>query len=353
MKKFVVFFMGVFWSFFLFANPSSVTEKMDLESITPKILGGKSVPSSTLPWQSYLMTSWNGNVYRCGGVLIDKNWVLTAAHCLVDEKLGEIQRSDLSVWVGITNRSEAMDNNRQSVKNIFIHPEYDQTNLLHDLALIQIDGQSGTPIAILPDSEQRILTQNTATNWLIDHPIFQVSGWGLTNVDEVTSLAQTLQQTLLLSVPLVSCLEQWQDSGIDLTDHQIVCAVSPSEMARDTCSGDSGGPLVWQSPSNISDSDFGLRLVGVISFGLRCGDPDIAGIYTSVADYQDWIADISQLSLMDMPKSSFSQDPFVVFNTSTDTPDSGGNIGFIGLIVFIFMVYRRFFVIKIAKRIFP
>ncbi len=353
MKKFAVFCLGICWSFCLFANSSVVESKLKFESITPKILGGKQVSSSILPWQSYLMTRWNGNVYRCGGVLIDKNWVLTAAHCLVDETFGEIQLSNLSVWVGITERSEAIEKTRQTVKNVFIHPDYDQTDLLHDLALIQIEGNAGLPISILPDNEQRAFTQNIAANWLVENPIFQVSGWGLTNPDDVTSLTQTLQQTLLLAVPLVTCLEQWQDGGIDLTHHQIVCAASPQEVIRDTCAGDSGGPLVWQSPSNISDSDFGLRLVGIISFGLRCGDPEIAGIYTSVADYQSCIADITQLSLVEPSGSTFSTDPFVAFKASDDTSESGGDLGILGLIVFVFMLYRRWRVIKIVKRIFP
>lgn len=43
-----------------------------------KVLGGKECEAHSQPWQSAL---FQGVRLVCGGVLIDNNWILTAAHC--------------------------------------------------------------------------------------------------------------------------------------------------------------------------------------------------------------------------------------------------------------------------------
>lgn len=43
-----------------------------------KVLGGQPCKSNSQPWQTAL---FQGDQLLCGGVLIDYNWVLTAAHC--------------------------------------------------------------------------------------------------------------------------------------------------------------------------------------------------------------------------------------------------------------------------------
>jgi secreted trypsin-like serine protease len=51
----------------------------------------------------------------------------------------------------------------------------------------------------------------------------------------------------------------------------------------DTCQGDSGGPLMAFTASNQ------WVLVGATSNGIGCANPNYAGIYTRIANYQSWI----------------------------------------------------------------
>ncbi len=52
----------------------------------------------------------------------------------------------------------------------------------------------------------------------------------------------------------------------------------------DTCQGDSGGPLMLFNASNQ------WVLAGITSNGIGCAEANYSGVYTRVADFQDWIA---------------------------------------------------------------
>ncbi|XP_029342031.1 proclotting enzyme-like [Acyrthosiphon pisum] len=62
-----------------------------------------------------------------------------------------------------------------------------------------------------------------------------------------------------------------------------LCAAS-FEGGRDSCLGDSGGPLLVQR------QDGKWTNVGVVSWGISCGEVGYPGVYTKVTSYLKWIA---------------------------------------------------------------
>lgn len=61
------------------------------------------------------------------------------------------------------------------------------------------------------------------------------------------------------------------------------------EKGKDSCQGDSGGPLM---KAQAIDSQIKWQIHGIVSFGPQnCGVDKVAGVYTKVSEYLDWILD--------------------------------------------------------------
>uniref|UniRef100_A0A915L970 Peptidase S1 domain-containing protein n=1 Tax=Romanomermis culicivorax TaxID=13658 RepID=A0A915L970_ROMCU len=57
----------------------------------------------------------------------------------------------------------------------------------------------------------------------------------------------------------------------------------------DACQGDSGGPLITEMEEEDDSSKKYFTLVGAVSFGEGCAEPNQPGIYTRISNYLDWL----------------------------------------------------------------
>jgi len=241
-------------------NSASATERM------PRIIGGGPADSSAWPWMAgltYKVPNYDNEVF-CGASLIASDWVLTSAHCIIDENSKNIEV--------IINQAklDGDGGERLEVEYILLHPEYDDFSLENDLALIKLaTPSSNQPINVLaPYSSQD--NEGKAAIAL---------GWGTTST---TSLKYPLDLQQV-DLPLIGN-PQCDTAMGDITD-DMLCA-GDGLGGKDTCFGDSGGPLIVFDTESQS-----WRQVGITSWGFDCAAPDVFGVYTRLKNYASFISE--------------------------------------------------------------
>lgn len=327
------------------------------QTVAPKIIGGIESSTNEIPWQVYLNMTFSGTsgggTYVCGGVLITPTIVLTAAHCMQNGAT-TVSAENVQVWAGITRIGTKNTGNAIAVKERVVHENYNPfENDIAVLILAEPVSASAIPIQIANTDAQARADNEFQNSWVAnsDRPAnLLVSGWGSTDAENPNSSGSTqLRQTLLSGVPDTTCDSMW-GTNIDSDDSSIyVCASSPSPLlVRDSCFGDSGGPLVWQDPQAVSDRDFGLRLVGLVSFGESCSSA-LPGVYTEVANYIGWIESNTDYKVASMETPFFDMNPFQSDYSNADSgstapvleSDGGGGTGMMSLLLLALIAYWR------------
>ena len=184
-----------------------------------RIVGGVRASDFAWPWQVYITS--NG-AFKCGGTLIDRQHVLTAAHCIIGVS-NDV--SDFAVRVGAHNmvRNGYYAGTYYRAKAIFVHENYVSAEYGYDIAIIRltqvVDISDTVNVACLPPSAN------------FDVPVYTpvvITGFGLTGEDG--SLPYTLQQAIIQLLP--NCARAY-DGFRSATQ---LCAGLP-RGGKDTCQG--------------------------------------------------------------------------------------------------------------------
>lgn len=238
-----------------------------LKALNAKIAGGTDALISDFPWQVYFIS---GN-FRCGGSIINGNWVVTAAHCTKDDLGAAIPVSSMSVKVGANNPSNPLDGKIYQVSTAIVNEGFNDQTLLNDIALLKlkdtINFTNATPINIVTASD-------VAAGAITPGVLSWVTGWGYTSVSPDV-LPTALQKVQL---PIISNAQAASVWGSSITATDLMAGYLNGN--KDACNGDSGGPLVVPVSGEF-------RLAGIVSWGSpNC---NTYGAYTRVSDFNNWI----------------------------------------------------------------
>ncbi|XP_030916350.1 acrosin-like [Geospiza fortis] len=237
-----------------------------------RVVGGTGAKPGAWPWIVSIQHPWIPRLkHLCGGSLISKQWVLTAAHCF--EEVTEI--SMVYVVIGATQLTKPGHGAQvRHVKQVLIHQYYHHDDMSYDIALLELDHpvqcSPYIQLACVPDATLRVSELHNC--W--------VAGWGAT-APRAQGSSDHLQEAKVQLIDLQLCNSTGWYTGKIHTHN--VCAGYP-QGTIDTCQGDSGGPLMCQE----ENSNY-WWVIGITSWGKGCARARQPGVYVSTQYFHDWI----------------------------------------------------------------
>ncbi|KAG5681913.1 hypothetical protein PVAND_011317 [Polypedilum vanderplanki] len=240
-----------------------------------RIVGGKNAGWAQYPWQvSVRRTSFFGfsSTHRCGGAVLNENFIATAGHCVDD-----LLTSQIRIRVGeydFSHIQEQLPYIERAISKKIVHPKYNFYTYEYDLALVKLEqplefAPHISPIC-LPATEDLLVGENAT-----------LTGWG--RLSEGGTLPSVLQE---VSVPIVSndrCKSMFLRAGRHEFIPDIFLCAGHDLGKFDSCQGDSGGPL------QVKGKDGHYFLAGIISWGIGCAEPNLPGVCTRISKFVPWI----------------------------------------------------------------
>ncbi|XP_011187217.1 serine protease persephone [Zeugodacus cucurbitae] len=211
-------------------------------------------------------------VFLCSGALIDKRFVITAAHCIKNGKPSVVR-------LGVTNLDDPAQSNGMvelKIKALHVHPNYTLTSAYNDIGLVELENDVNYSSLVYP------VCLFTAAAIPLNNTELYSTRWGVNGQNIVGAIHMRI-----LPIPL--CRDAYSKfanrlfaDGIRTTQ---LCAHKVNQL-RDECAV-ATGPMVLVEDVGLNK----YRLVGIDSFGIRCRS-HVPDVLTRISEYLDFIENI-------------------------------------------------------------
>ncbi|XP_055551565.1 serine protease 30-like [Wyeomyia smithii] len=277
-------------TFFALLATVSCHQNGALECGIPKIVGnemilnGQETAPGDWPWHAAIYHRKGRSVdYVCGGTVISEQFLLTAAHCLMNVANSyQLAPNRVFVRVGIHSLDVVNPTFVQQHEVAKIHKFVNFTRLVNDIALIELSTLIHFTKYVLPACVNLEPNLNGESGTVI--------GWGLTEDDETSP---TLRKVDIPVIDAVTCLKTDRALFGQTLDDGIFCAGYTNGTG--VCNGDSGGGLFFRRANT-------WFLGGIVSFSQTRPDDTSKcytkgyGAFSKVHHYLTWIGEITGMS---------------------------------------------------------
>jgi V8-like Glu-specific endopeptidase len=228
-----------------------------------RIVNGQDASPGQFPY----FGRWGG----CGASLISSDFMLSAAHC-------NIQEGDGPIRLGAYEYDG--DGLQVTIKQRFRHPNNEDNGVVWDYLLLQLS-EPVTSVTPVPLNSEASVPQ--------DNDVLTVCGLGRLNYEPGD------KPNRLQVVNVGAHSSDYCQSAYGSIDENIMfCA---GDEVYDSCVGDSGGPIMTSSGEQV----------GVVSFGDGCAKEGKPGVYARISYVLPWIQETICANSADPPPYCFGE----------------------------------------------
>jgi len=241
------------------------------------IVGGVQASEGRYSYAVSLKDDISGEHY-CGGSLLSKSVVLTAAHCVALDE-------NFTVVIGRHNLTDHTVGDEVTYAEKVIHPIYDmRTSVDYDIALVFLSRPTTADVDVVSfNSNMSVPVARQDVTYL---------GWGEIDSNDMTvNGSATLREVESNVITNYQCDAvqgivdgtDYRDSYRGLISGAMLCTFA---VGKDSCQKDSGGPLIMRGDDASTDVQ-----VGIASWGISCASNVFPGVAARVSSAYSWIED--------------------------------------------------------------